>query len=1063
MQGTGARRAWFWAAAGMLVAIGSVAKGQVGAELPQGALRLSNGDVYEGQWLPGEGGLIRWQSGWFAAPFQFECRYLEELAMRSVPQEYQEEPFRLLVSNGDVLHGDLVALDGTTVTLRSERHGMVRVNRSSLLKLTRLNNPSLVFSGPSSLEGWMVLDGEGRRRRESVQGVMQFWTPVSGGGLKTERWRAELYRPLELPEQLEVDFQITCSARPEFTLALHEDLENSVRLETWDDALVLTKGTGFQLVRLLGQGERELRIRIFWDRKSGQFSLYDDEADVLVKAPFAAPADKGAGRAGFFIRNKSIDMSLDYLRIAKWNGSPPRKMQEQGIRIRKSDGAVLRDGIVGLERPGSSLVLQAGERLPVSEIDTIYFREDERLVEKKSAVEFSYPDGTRVSGTLLGVNPSEALVRTDYAAEAVAVRLPGLKQIRFPGGESPVPLESGDELSIEGETFRGTLAGGGQGEGEEGGPIRWRALGSANAVPIRPGLSAQIVRRGSPQVGSPDGDRLFLKTGEILSCRVEAVDGKVVRLRTGLSSLRELPVEMVKAMEFREGRLQLAGFGDRDWQERSAGPGSLLREADTLTLNGGGLFHPSILRGDEVHFGLNWKEKGQSAMTLGLFGSQLPGEHLPLEISFTCWGNRLWVSAVESSTGQTLDTDDVMVEGGSTAVEVKMAGDRIAVLLNGVEMMQFEFALDKRTGNALLLETGGAWASEGKLNPLALDQFEVRSSTGLLNPLRVDEGLRGRALLVPRFRRDNPDDTILIGGNGDLIRGRLSRVDAAGVALVTRLRDVTFARDRLSGLVRLEDGVFEVPAATPGGKEVSVFLTDGSVVRVQPVRMTQSVLEGTSPALGTCQLPVAHIRQMRLGSFEPVPGSMLYADWVRKPAPEPVLPEDKESGGVAMALVNQEAPDFSLRTVKGQPFQLAAQRGRIIVLNFWASWSGQSRQCLEELLKAVGPARERVRLVTVNQAEPESLIQKYLEKNKWSFDVAMDPAEKVGQGFGLESIPHTVVIDAEGKIRWAESGFRLGMGSEVAELLKSLEEKAKDLPLPPAPAQEEPQISPLES
>lgn len=1058
------RNAWRTRGLAFLAALAGLSPvfSQMNAHLPEGTLRLLNGDVFDGHWMPSEGGVICWRSEWFTEPVQFECRYLEELSVKTAPREYPEEPFRVLIRNGDVLHGNLVALDEQTVTLQCERHGQVRLNRSGLLKLTRLNNPSLIFSGPSSLEGWMALETESRRRRDGLREPVQFWEPMPGGGLRTERWRAELYRPLELPNKLEVDFQISCSTRPEFSLALDPDLENAFRLETWDNALVLSKGTEFFLARFLGEEERSLRMRLFWDRSKGHLSLYDERAELLVAAAFEEEKEPDPGaQVGFFIRNKSVDMKLDHLRIARWNGLPPRKMQDQGIRIRTSDGVVLRDGITGLERPGNALVLRAGERLPVSEIDTIYFRDDEKLVDQRAGVEFSYPDGTRVSGALLGVNSSEAQVRTEYAREAVVVRLAGLRQIRFPGEQGALIPDTGDELHIEGEIFRGMVAGGGEESG--GHPIRWKSLGARNAVAIRPGLSAQILRRRSQAVSNLDGDRLFLRSGEILSCSVEHADEKVVRLKTGLSSLREVPAELVKAMEFRDGRLQLVGFGDREWQERSAGPGSLIREPGRLTLNGGAVYHPSLMRGDELHFGLTWKDKAQAAITLGLFGGQLADENSPLEISLTCWGNRLWVSAVETSVGQTLETEDCLVEGGSISVAIRILGERIAVQLNGIELVQFLFPPEKRTGNGLLLATGTTWpVAEGRPSPLVLDRFEVGSSTGLLNSLQVDEALKERALIVPRFRRDKPDGHILIGSNGDLIRGRLKRVTAEGVEFVTRLREVTFPRERLTGLVRLDDEVFTVPSSAEG-KEVAVNLTDGSVIRMQPARMTQTLLEGSSPALGACQLPVAHIRQFSLGSFEPVPGRMLYADWVRKPAPEPVLPLDKDPGAQGVELVDEPAPDFTLRMVGGESFRLSAEKGRVVILTFWASWSGQSRQCLDELLKAVASKGERVRFVTVNQAEPEAQIRRYQERNKWSFDVAIDPAEKVGQGFGIESLPHTVIIDAEGKIRWAQSGYRLGIGAEVSDIVSELAEEAKKTPLPPVQDVPEGQGADLES
>ena len=370
-------------------------------DLPEGALRLSNGDVYEGHWLPSDGGLIRWESKWFAEPVSFECRYLEELSVKSARHEYRDEPLRVQVRNGDVIHGDLVALDETSITLQCERHGAVRLNRAGLLKLTRLNNPALVFSGPSSLDGWVRLDTDSRRRRETAREPVQFWEPIPGGGLKTGRWRAELYRPLEFPDKLEIDVQVSCSVRPEFSLALDQDVENSIRLETWDDALVLARGAKFQLVRFLDEEERRLHVRLFWDRSAGTIAIFEDGRDFLVTASFPEQANADGAKPGFYIRNKTIDMTLEQLRVAKWNGQPPRKTQDRGIRIRKADGVVLRDGITSLEASTNALVLQAGERLPVAQIDTIYFREDENPQERKGALAGSHYNGsTTAAGSL---------------------------------------------------------------------------------------------------------------------------------------------------------------------------------------------------------------------------------------------------------------------------------------------------------------------------------------------------------------------------------------------------------------------------------------------------------------------------------------------------------------------------------------------------------------------------------------------------------------------------------------------------------------------------------------
>ncbi|MEO0448621.1 MAG: TlpA disulfide reductase family protein, partial [Verrucomicrobiota bacterium] len=407
------------------------------------------------------------------------------------------------------------------------------------------------------------------------------------------------------------------------------------------------------------------------------------------------------------------------------------------------------------------------------------------------------------------------------------------------------------------------------------------------------------------------------------------------------------------------------------------------------------------------------------------------------------------VSGDAVQLGQMLGGDDVMISGGRATVEVSIREDGLEVAVDDMTLADFEVDSQRRRGNGISFRTGGPWPNgETRLNPLEISQFEVRSSSGLLNTLRVDQEAKDQALLIPRFRRERPDEHLLIATNGDLIRGHLKSVGPTWVEFVTRLRSLKLERERLAGLILLADDEGFDPGEV-SSREVYVFLTDGSAVRLTPQRMTQTMLSGTSPALGSCQLPVANIRQIKLGGFDVLAGRSLYADWIRKPAPEPVIQEEGAGKGAASRVVGDVARSFVLPQVGSEdPLKLEASQGRIAVLNFWASWSGPSRQCLSEVLRAVDGRQTVVDFLTVNQAEPVEVIQAYLERNKWSFPVGIDRAENLGEAFGLESIPHTVVIDRNGRIRWAESGYRLGIGASVAEILDQLEEETVEEPDP---------------
>ncbi|MEO0446015.1 MAG: hypothetical protein AAF191_08065, partial [Verrucomicrobiota bacterium] len=574
----------FWVLAGMMA--GGWGDQNCGNDATEGVLRLANGDEYEGCWLASQNGDVLWRTPWFSEPIVFDDEFLEDLDLVSVPTDYKDEPFRLLLRNGDVIHGQLEALRPDELVMRTERHGVVKLERSELLRLTRLNNPALIYSGPTSLEGWRLTARKEQSRRPMGRDQSypaQLWGLLPGGGMVTERWRAELFHPLPLPPQVEIDVLLTSDARPEFTIAFQQDLENGVRLETWNDALVVVQGSQFSLVKEMPEDLRSLRLRLFWDRAEGSLAIFDDQSSLLAQTRFAPVEDH---EAGFFIRNKTIDLTVNHLRVARWNGNPPRKTQERGVRIRTTDGGVLRDEIVDFVRPNYQLVLSEGTRLSMEEIDTIYFREEERVDERSGVTEFSYPDGTRITGDFVGVQDQVARVITDYSLEPVEVRLAGMQRIRFPGGSSEASYDRGDQLTFEGgsyQTFRGQVTG--AVDQESSAEILWNPLGAKNAVPLADTYPAKILRDDSQAVSNLDGDRLFMKTGEILSCRIEAMEPAVVRIRTSLSELREVPAGFVKAVEFRDDRLQMVGFGDRGWVEDTQVEGDLEREAGKILLN----------------------------------------------------------------------------------------------------------------------------------------------------------------------------------------------------------------------------------------------------------------------------------------------------------------------------------------------------------------------------------------------------------------------------------------------------------------------------------------------
>jgi thiol-disulfide isomerase/thioredoxin len=136
------------------------------------------------------------------------------------------------------------------------------------------------------------------------------------------------------------------------------------------------------------------------------------------------------------------------------------------------------------------------------------------------------------------------------------------------------------------------------------------------------------------------------------------------------------------------------------------------------------------------------------------------------------------------------------------------------------------------------------------------------------------------------------------------------------------------------------------------------------------------------------------------------------------------------------------APPFTVETPEGEPLQLADFKGKVVILDFWATWCGPCLSSMPKLEKLYQRVKDQnVEVLSLNVYDDKDTFRTWVTENrgtKYNFTFAFDPAEKgsvesvAGRKYNVSGLPTLYLIDGDGRVAAAL------LGAQEANLIEAL-------------------------
>jgi thiol-disulfide isomerase/thioredoxin len=136
--------------------------------------------------------------------------------------------------------------------------------------------------------------------------------------------------------------------------------------------------------------------------------------------------------------------------------------------------------------------------------------------------------------------------------------------------------------------------------------------------------------------------------------------------------------------------------------------------------------------------------------------------------------------------------------------------------------------------------------------------------------------------------------------------------------------------------------------------------------------------------------------------------------------------------------IGQTAPSFKLSDLNGREISLSQYKGKIVLLDFWATWCGPCRMTMPLLERLQKEYPDTMVQLAVNLQETKDVVRDYVKAQGIRAMVLLDEQGSVGEAYGAEAIPRQVIIDKKGVVQYIQTGFSPTMSSQLRAEIERL-------------------------